>query len=215
MFSTAYGFQIGSQRFENVRITWGQHFGKERRWSDGWGLMIEVPVVFELLDGIEDGTITSSAARDVLGQVTRDMTKHCDGQHDNEEAQAVARCFGDCDDCKQTEAEFIRYDTAKRDRAAKARNHENYPYIVTGRLAHAADCHHVADVARYAGVYDRSNEERFRALLKQYTHRDRRFIEMDHEPLDWDGLERWAEGRTGPQGGRYYRACKVCRPQVP
>lgn len=86
---------------------------------------------------------------------------------------------------------------------------------MTGRLAHAADCRHAADVARYVGVYDRSNEERFRALLKQYTHRDRSLIEFDHEPLDWDGLERWAQGRTGPQGGRYYRACKVCRPQIP
>ncbi|MFJ6608198.1 hypothetical protein [Streptomyces lydicus] len=215
MFSSSYSFQVAPLRFDDVHVTWGQHFGKERRWGDGWGLMIEAPVVFELLDRIDDGTITASAARNVLAQVTRHMTEQCDGQHANEEAQAVARCFGDCEECTQSEEAFVRYDAAKRERASKARDHADYPYIVTGRLAHATSCRHVADVARYVGVHDRSQEDRFRSLLKQYTHRNKSLIEPDHEPLDWDGLERWAAARTGPQGGRYYRACKVCRPQIP
>lgn len=205
------GLEVNGHKLPDVRWTWGIDFPPQRRWTDGWGSSIEVPAVIELLDLIAAGKVNPAAVRTALAEHAEAMDAKYDPYHGDPEAQKYARCFGDCDTCQAAENAFRRAAAASQARINKARDPENYPYTIMGRTAHLTGCTH-ASPSRWAG--EAADEAEFRQRLKSFAHKEG-LSEYTGEPVDWDGLVRWAEANTGPQGGRHYRACKVCKPQLP
>ncbi|MFF8955477.1 hypothetical protein [Streptomyces sp. NPDC014894] len=134
-----------------------------------------------------------------------------DPDHGDEAAQLYARRFGDCDTCRAAEPGFRRTLDEARERAAKALAPETYPYIIMRQTAHLSGCHH-ASPGR-SGAHPLTEHE-FRRRLKWHAHEEG-VVRYQGEAVDWDGLTRWAQANTGPQGGRYYRACKSCTPPLP
>jgi hypothetical protein len=203
--------RVSGQRIPHVFWTWGMDFPPERRWTDGWGSTIEAPAVIELLDLIAAGTVDATAARRAIAAQAAALDAKYDPDHGNEAAQKRARCFGDCEICQAAEPAFRRARAESEARVAKARDHANYPYIIHGQTAHLATCHHAAAQHWYSKPL---SDDEFRHQLKWHAHDERTSLYRG-EPVDWDGLVRWAEANTGPQGGRHYRACKACKPPVP
>ncbi|MFE9138853.1 hypothetical protein [Streptomyces sp. NPDC007355] len=195
----------------DIHWTWGIDFPGQRRWTDGWGVSIELPAVIELLDLIASGQADAAAVRARLADEAEALDAENDPHHGDPSAQEYARCFGDCDTCTAAEPGFRRTLAESKARADKARDHENYPYIVQGRTAHSAGCYHV-DPERFDGGDLRESELRTR--LKWYAHNQGVSV-YSGEPVNRDGLVRWAQANTGPKGGRNYRACKSCNPQIP
>ena len=203
--------EVNGHQLLDVHWTWGIDFPRERRWTDGWGSSIEVPAVVELLDLIAAGKAEASSVRAAIVEYAESMDAAHDPYHGDPQAQEYARCFGDCDTCKAAEDAFRRAAAESQARIDKARDPENYPYIVMGRTAHLSGCTH-ASPARWAG--QPSDEAEFRRRLKSFAHKEG-ISEYQGEPVDWDGMTRWAQANTGPQGGRHYRACKTCTPPIP
>jgi hypothetical protein len=202
---------VNGHQLPDVHWTWGIDFPRERRWTDGWGSSIEVPAVIELLDLIAAGKTDAPSVRAAIIEYAEAMDADHDPHHSDPQAQRYARCFGDCDICKAAEDAFRRSAAEAQARIDKARDPDNYPYILMGRTAHLTVCTH-ASPSRWAG--QPADEAEFRRRLKGFAHKEG-ISEYQGEPVDWDGLLRWSEANIGPQGGRYYRACKVCKPQLP
>jgi hypothetical protein len=203
--------EADGHRILDIHWTWGMDFPPERRWTDGWGIAIEVPAVIELLDLVSQGRIDPSSARQALADFAAQLDAAYDPEHGNAEAQKYARCFGDCDVCQAAEPGYRRIAAETQARIAKALDTENYPYIINGSTAHLATCSHAAPHRWQAQA---PSEQDFRRRLQMYAHREG-IVEYQGEPVDWDGLVRWTQANVGPKGGIRYKACKVCRPHLP
>lgn len=203
--------RVGDHRIRSVRWTWGMDFPPERRWTDGWGLTVELPAVLELLDLISDGSADADTARRALAEQAAALGTEHDPNYGDEAAQKFARCFGDCDICQAAEAGFRRDRSEAEERASKARDHESYPYLIRGRTAHLSTCHHVAPQRHHV---EPLQDREFRQQLRWHAHGKGNSL-YPGEPVDWNRLLRWAEANTGPHGGKHYRACKDCKPPLP
>ncbi|MFH8581596.1 hypothetical protein [Streptomyces zaomyceticus] len=174
-------------------------------------MSVELPAVIELLDLIASGEVDATVARAQLARMATVLDAEHDPHHGDAAAQEYARCFGDCDTCQAAEPGFQQTLAESQTRAEKASDHENYPYVIQGRTAHNAGCYHV-DPKRFSSGDLRESE--FRTRLKWYAH-NQGVATYSAEPVNWDGLVRWAQSNTGPKGGRNYKACKSCNPQIP
>src|SRR5690349_24589318 len=83
-------------------------FPKERRWVDGWGTTVELPAVIELLELIKLGSVRAEHVQEELARIGDELDAEYDPEHHDVEAQAYARCFGDCKRCQEAEPEFRR-----------------------------------------------------------------------------------------------------------
>lgn len=204
--------EINGNTISDTQWTWGSDYPKARRWQDGWGTSIEVPAVIEMLELVTMGKASAGQVREALAQAAQRLNSTHDRDYGNPAAEAVARCYGDCQRCLDREAEVRRDFDHRLEQVKKARSPE-YQYVVSGRIAHSTECRRVLgyDRLHWPGA---TYEEAFRNALHAVVHDDSR-VEDTYEPVTWEGLVRWCEANTGPQGGRYYRACKTCKVQIP
>ncbi|MEU6054196.1 hypothetical protein ABZ829_27720 [Streptomyces xanthochromogenes] len=198
---------VNGQKLEQTRWTWGSHYPKERRWTDGWGTDIEVPAVIEMLDLIESGQATVSHVRQTLADMAGQIIERCDPEPDMDDD----RCFGDCERCKAAEPEFRAGIERDLKLAARARLPE-YRWQVGGSSVHASHCPHVAHTARYKGPWN--GEDGFFSELKMLVHEGSQ-IQRPYTPMTDQLLEQWMADRIGPAGGKKYRLCKTCSPAIP
>ncbi|MFB7341248.1 hypothetical protein ACFCZ6_14420 [Streptomyces hydrogenans] len=202
---------LGQIVLRNVSWTWGIDFPSQRRWTAGWGVSVELPAVMELLDLIGSGAVDATMARTELARAAEAVGAAHDRHHDDPAVQKYVRCFGDCDTCQAAEPEFRRILAAAQARAAKARDHESHPYIVLGSTVHQSGCHH-ASPAHYLGGDSRGFE--FHSSLKWHAHGEGIAV-YKGEAMNREALVRWTKANTGPRGGRRYKVCGTCNPQLP
>lgn len=205
---------INGHQIPYTQWTWGADYPPDRRWTNGWGTAIEVPAVIEMLEMIAAGKADPLEVKEALTQAANNLTAECDPSRTGPDNNGGERCFGDCAQCVEHEAEYRRIVAEQAERARKAKD-PAYEYVVTGRIAHSAGCRHVSHLAMHWPPRD---EQGFRRALSHFVHKElpsSMSIKPTHEPVTKDGLRRWCEANTGPQGGRSYRACKTCKPQLP
>ncbi|MFI8515338.1 hypothetical protein ACIGHB_29840 [Streptomyces sp. NPDC085460] len=202
---------LGQIVLRDVSWTWGLDFPSQRRWTDGWGVSVELPAVIELLDLIGSGAVDVATARAELTKAAEALDAAHDPHHGNPAAQRYARCFGDCETCQAAEPEFRQILAAAQARAAKALDHASYPYVVLGTTVHQSGCYH-ASPARHLGGNRRRSE--VRTDLKLYAH-DAFVSVYSGEAMDWEALVGWTKANIGPRGGPRFKACGTCHPRLP
>lgn len=184
-------------------FTYGHDYNRENRWIDGWGFSIELPAVMRLLDLVTAGEVTAERAQAVLGRIAQAYEQQVP------EEQRPSRCYGDCERCQANRSEVQQHLLEGERRRQRYRDPQRYPFAVSGTTIHTISCHTVPNLP---GQWDTA-EELDRTVF-WFTHRGGMPV-LPYEPLTTEELERWRAERTGPQGGRRYRLCKVCDPQVP
>ncbi|OEJ21861.1 hypothetical protein AR457_39910 [Streptomyces agglomeratus] len=189
--------------------TWGSEYPKDRRWTNGWGTSIEVPAVIELLELIAAGKTTAVEVKSQLTDAANKVIARCDIYKDDE-GRAVERCFGDCDQCEAREPEFRAALAKEAQNAANAAD-PAYEHVVSGATVHTAACKHVERLSHYRPPRD---EDDFRSQLHMFVHQGIS-MGLGYTALTAAGLREWCAAHLGPQGGRKYRACRTCEPQLP
>ncbi|WP_043266795.1 hypothetical protein [Streptomyces sp. CT34] len=201
---------INGHLVANVSWAWGTMYPAERRWQEGWGTSIETPAVLEILDMVALGQASAGEVRAALAQTGEKLCATHDRDYGDPDSEALARCYGDCQRCQDREPEVRRTIEARAERSRNLLKPE-YQYVICGRLAHSSECRHVSDLRRHAEPVP---DYEFRFLLHEVVH-DECSLDDSFEPVTYDGLLRWCQANTGPQGGRYYRSCKTCNVQFP
>ncbi|MGI5451351.1 hypothetical protein ACQEVM_37465 [Streptomyces sp. CA-243310] len=65
----------------DIRTTWGMDFPPERRWTDGWGVSVELPAVLELIDPARAGVVSLDNVREQMAARPRHEAASWIGEH--------------------------------------------------------------------------------------------------------------------------------------
>ncbi|MCY0924250.1 hypothetical protein OTB19_39405 [Streptomyces sp. H27-H5] len=199
----------------DIRTTWGMDFPPERRWTDGWGVSVELPAVLELIDLARDGVVSLDDVREQLAARAHEIAVENDPGEADPERRARRRCFGDCDTCQAKKPEFEAHHAHAVEQKARHAQPDLYPVSVGGSSLHRVTCWYVQDQVRSVNAGDDPRWPVWRdlrdyahdgslttAFWTQYTALPR------HEAASWIGEH------TGTRGGKRYRTCKLCDPDL-
>ncbi len=214
--------QVGSVVVEDLAFGFfgPRELGYRRRDEPGWGAMVEVAGVARLLQAVTAGeaiaeqverqlvALAEAAERAVLADEPSPFSPTATAES--------LRCNGDCPACESKRAELDEWHDEIERRVERFKHHDRYPFAVSGSSIHAITCRTLVASRRARPVRaGRDSELLYRRELHSFTHGFPGNSALPCLPVTEAELQRWRAKRTGTHGGRRYRLCKVCDPQVP
>ncbi|MEV8021822.1 hypothetical protein AB0O76_36955 [Streptomyces sp. NPDC086554] len=201
---------------KNIRLTVGMDYPKERRWTDGWGVSIEVPAVIELLARVQAGTLSIEDLRSFLATQANEIAVDYDPREADPIQRETNRCAGDCDRCQAKRPEFDRLHQEALEQKAKFDQPGVYPYTVSRSSVHLTTC---PEVTRSLGAIKQFPNSFWtvESALRHFTHEGAMTSSWaaHYWPMARHEAASWTAEHTGPKGGKQYRLCKICNPEHP
>ncbi|MEU5898735.1 hypothetical protein [Streptomyces venezuelae] len=213
-------FNIGDKPIKNIRFTWGGDYPKDRRHLEGWGAAVEVPAILALMDKVIAGELTVERARRLLASAADKVVLACDPQEADPDMRALARCYGDCDECIARKPDFDRRLHQVLVQRERYRDPAAHPWAAIRSTLHRITCRHVESLGQTCGLLFTNlgeiDPEEYAQQLKWSVHDDSAGIPGEactvlarHEAASW------IAERTGPKGGERFKTCGICHPERP
>jgi hypothetical protein len=200
------------EKIPEVIVTWGVHHPKSRRGQIGWGTSIEMTAMLRLAELVEAGTISAAEMKANLVGLCEETAEIA------EEADVIGRygtwgegCVPGCRTCAQAKPKFEAGYAERLAQTERAKDPAAYPYVVGKSSLHRASCHTVEEYVRPMKWEPDESD------LRMFAHHDvvRSSCTALRHVLSVDETKQWIADHTGPAGGRHFRTCKICKPEVP
>ncbi|WP_148281609.1 hypothetical protein [Nocardiopsis alba] len=201
-----FELKLAGQTHEG-ELAFGVAWPRSGRDSPGFGWSVDASTALKLLEAIKDGHLEAEQAQQILTDLISQAGELVDESRRID--WAYARCFGDCDLCMRRKAKYEGY-VAKYSAWAQAweaagASPDRYPFAMTKSTVHRSDCG-IVTPAPYSLQHKPID-------LRTFAH-----IEGDVMvgalPSTRHETHVWMSERTGPKGGRNYRLCKTCSPEI-
>ncbi|OLZ51633.1 hypothetical protein BS329_15310 [Amycolatopsis coloradensis] len=213
--------RLGARELADMAVLFvGPEMGMQRRYDPGWGALIEIAGVVRALEAVAAGEVPVDQVRQELV----DLAERAEGAWLADQLPEVAevatsssiRCVGDCPACEAARPEFDAHNDEYQRRVDRARHLDRYPFAVSKSSIHTSSCHMAKQGLGISPARaDDGGGLLYRHKLRSFVHGFRGDMTLPCLLVTDDELSRWRAERTGPEGGRRYRLCKICDPHVP
>lgn len=127
---------------------------------------------------------------------------------------------GKCGWCHEAKPHFDAILAGIESDRARVQESERFPYACRGSFLHRTACRKVAQVVSRRPA--RPEGEEYLRLWTKWAHEDHDYRSpvalsrysayQDMDVMSVEEAQRWADYLRGPQGGRNYTTCKICKP---